>query len=49
VSLKGTPFADLQALPKDAKPVVTWADRDTAYKDITDRLRDAIEDLVGTA
>jgi hypothetical protein len=30
VSLKGTPFAKLQALPKDAKPVVTWADRDSA-------------------
>jgi len=49
VSLKGTPFAKLQALPKDAKPVVTWADRDSAFVDITDGLRNAIQDLVGTA
>lgn len=49
VSLKGTPFAKLQALPKDAKPVVTWTDRDSAFVDITDGLRNAIQDLVGAA
>lgn len=49
VSLKGTPFAKLQALPRDAKPVVTWPDRDSAFVDITDGLRNAIQDLVGTA
>ena len=47
VSLKGTPFAKLQALPRDAKPVVTWPDRDSAFVDITDSLRSAVEDLVG--
>jgi hypothetical protein len=47
VSLKGTPFAKSQALPKDAKPVVTWADRGSAFVDITDGLRNAIQDLVG--
>ena len=46
VALKGTPFAKLQALPSDAKPVTTWADRDSAFVDITDRLREAIQDLV---
>jgi hypothetical protein len=49
MSLKGTPFAKLQALPKDAKQVVTWADRDSAFVDITDGLRNAIQDLVGVA
>jgi len=49
VSLRGTPFAKLQALPKDAKPVVTWTDRDSAFVDITDGLRNAVQDLVGTA
>jgi hypothetical protein len=49
VSLKGTPFAKLQALPKDAKPVVTWADRDSAFVDVTDGLRNEIQDLVGAA
>lgn len=46
VSLRGTPFAKLQALPRDAKPVATWVDRDSAFVDITDGLRSAIEDLV---
>jgi O-acetyl-ADP-ribose deacetylase (regulator of RNase III) len=49
VALKGTPFARLQALPRDAKPVVTWSDRDSAFVDITDGLRNAIQDLVGAA
>lgn len=49
VSLKGTPFAKLQALPKDAKPITTWQDRDSAFVDVTDGLRNAIQDLVGTA
>jgi TIR domain/Mechanosensitive ion channel, beta-domain len=49
VSLKGTPFAKLQALPKDGKPIATWQDRDLAFVDVTDGLRNAIQDLVGTA
>ena len=49
VSLKGTPFSKLQALPRNAKPVVTWTDRDSAYVDITDGLRNTIQDLVGAA
>jgi hypothetical protein len=49
VRLKGTPFAKLQALPKDAKPVTTWADRDSAFVDVTDGLYDAIQDLIGAA
>jgi O-acetyl-ADP-ribose deacetylase (regulator of RNase III) len=49
VSLQGTPFAALQALPKDAKPVATWGDQDSAFVDITDGLRNAIQDLVGAA
>ena len=48
VPLEGTPFAKLQALPKDARAVVTWADRDSAFVDITEGLRNAIQDLVGT-
>lgn len=49
VSLKGTQFSKLQTLPRDAKPVVTWPDRDSAFVDITDGLRNAIQDLVGAA
>ncbi|MCC8957131.1 macro domain-containing protein [Bradyrhizobium sp. Pear77] len=49
VHLKGTPFAKLQALPKDAKPIVTWNDPDTAFVDVTDGLYSAIQDIVGPA
>ena len=49
VSLNGTPFAKFQALPKDGKPVVTWDDRDSAFVDITDGLRNAIQNLAGSA
>src|SRR3954454_8764555 len=46
VRLKGTPFAKLQALPRDAKPVMTWPDRDSAFVDITDGLGNAIQDFI---
>lgn len=39
------PFAKLQALPKNAKPVVTWKDRDEAFVDVARGLRRLIEDL----
>ncbi len=42
---KGTPFAGLQALPKGAKPVSTWEDRDAAYTSIVEGIQQAIEDL----
>jgi peptidoglycan hydrolase-like protein with peptidoglycan-binding domain/lambda repressor-like predicted transcriptional regulator len=37
-----TPLADLQALPKDAKPVVEWLRRDRAWLSVTDGLRRAL-------
>jgi hypothetical protein len=40
-----TPFADLQMLPKDAKPVSTWSDRDSAYINVVKGIRRAIQDL----
>jgi O-acetyl-ADP-ribose deacetylase (regulator of RNase III) len=47
VSFKNMPFAKLQALPKDAKPVMTWSNVDTALVDVTDGLRIAIQQFVG--
>jgi O-acetyl-ADP-ribose deacetylase (regulator of RNase III) len=49
VSFKNMPFAKLQALPKDAKPVVTWSNVDSALVDVTERLRSAIQQFVGAA
>lgn len=46
VSFKNMPFAKLQALPRDAKPVMTWTNVDTALVDVTDGLRAAIQQFV---
>jgi hypothetical protein len=37
------PFSKLQALPTDAKPVNSWADRDEAFTIIARRIRELIE------
>lgn len=39
VDWKAAPFAGLQALPKDGKPVTSWANRDEAYADIARGIR----------
>lgn len=39
------PFAKLQALPADAKPVTSWANRDEAFADVARGIRAAIEEL----
>jgi hypothetical protein len=41
----GAPFAKLQVLPKNAKPVTSWANRDEAWKDVAVGLRRAVEEL----
>ena len=38
-----SPFAHLQALPKDGKPVTTWGNEDEAYLDIALGIRKTIE------
>ena len=39
VDWAGAPFGHLQALPKDAKPVTRWQDRDEAYAQICRSIR----------
>jgi len=41
---KATPLAKLQALPKDAKPVSSWNDRDDAWNDAVEALLVLIEE-----
>ncbi|CAN5906184.1 hypothetical protein BH20PSE1_BH20PSE1_14280 [soil metagenome] len=43
VDWKDAPFAKLQALPKDGKPVTAWADRDAAWLDVAQGIRKAVE------
>jgi TIR domain len=44
VNWTSAPFATLQALPKDAKPVARWEDPDEAWTDIARGLRRAAEE-----
>jgi hypothetical protein len=40
-----TPFASLQALPKDGKPITKWKSRDLAFLDIAIGIRNAVEEF----
>jgi hypothetical protein len=40
---KGSPFAKLQALPREAKPVTSWEDRDEAFANIVEGIQAALE------
>ncbi len=43
------PFARLQALPNDAKPVTKWDDRDDAFLDVAKGIRKVAEEFSKTA
>lgn len=47
-SWQKAPFGRLQALPKNAKPVTTWRNRDEAFKDVAQGIRKAIAELAAT-
>jgi hypothetical protein len=42
VNWKGAPFGHLQALPRDTKPVTTWANQDEAFAAIADEIREVV-------
>jgi hypothetical protein len=45
VDWAGAPFAHLQALPKDGKPVKSWADEDEAFTDVALGIRKVVEEI----
>jgi O-acetyl-ADP-ribose deacetylase (regulator of RNase III) len=45
-NLEGTPFAGLQALPRDANPVTVWQDRDAALVNVTEGIAQAVRDFL---
>ena len=45
VDWTGAPFAKLQALPKDGKPVRAWTDQDEAFTDVARGIRKVVEEL----
>ncbi|WP_375479387.1 toll/interleukin-1 receptor domain-containing protein [uncultured Nostoc sp.] len=45
VDWRGAVFGKLQALPKNADPVVNWVNRDQAFADVARGIRKAVEEL----
>ncbi len=46
VDWSGAPFSKLQALPKNAEAVTSWANRDEAWTDVAKGIRKVIEELI---
>jgi hypothetical protein len=44
---ESAPFASLQALPKDGRPITTWADRDAACLDVAEGVMRVVRELRG--
>jgi hypothetical protein len=42
---EGAPFAKLQMLPSDARPISAWSSRDAAFLDVIAGIKRAIQDL----
>ncbi len=45
VNWKIAPLAKLQALPKDGKAVMTWANKDTAWKNVSEGIQKVAEGI----
>ena len=45
VDWRGAPFAKLQALPKDGRPLTSWPNKDEAFTDVARGIRKALEEL----
>ena len=46
VDWNNSPFAHLQALPNDAKPITAWHNRDEAFTDVAAGIRRVIEEFI---
>ena len=46
VSFAKAPFAKLQVLPRDGKPVTTWRNRDTAWRMVTEGVEAVLMELL---
>jgi len=45
VDIAGGPFAELQGLPTDLRPVTSWPNRDEAWTDVAKGIRRAVEQI----
>ena len=48
VSWQRTPLGELQALPKDGKPVKSWQDEDEAFYNVVEGIHKVVADLMPT-
>jgi internalin A len=48
VNWQQTPFARLQAVPRNGKAVTTWENRDTAWKSVAESIEKVIRELQGS-
>ncbi|MFL6212158.1 MAG: COR domain-containing protein [Pyrinomonadaceae bacterium] len=46
VNWEGAPFAELQALPTNARPVTTWKNRDSAWTDISKGIEQLAKEML---
>lgn len=46
IIFKDAPFGKIQALPKDAKPVTTWPNRDEAFYNVAEDIKKIAEELL---
>lgn len=42
---KGAPFAEFQALPKDAQAVTSWSNKDSAWRDVSEGIERVVENI----
>ena len=45
---KSTPFGQIQAVPKDGRPVALWLDRDEAFVNVAEGIRQMAEELLNS-
>ena len=44
-SWHGAPFGKLLALPKDGKPVMSWANKDAAWRNVAEGIELVVQEL----
>jgi hypothetical protein len=46
IDWKETPLGELQALPRDGKPITLWRSRDSAFEDVIQGIRGVVNELL---
>jgi hypothetical protein len=49
VDWKDSPFAKLQALPNEARPITSWSNKDEAFTDVAQGIRKAVAEITASS